>query len=125
MTSDITKSYKNKYVITLILDILLEFGPVIGFCVFGFVTAEPKQKVGLVACCGVAIVLALINIVFKFHLRSVVWILAIGVYICLKDLMPFFLIIASTTIVEEFMMSPLCKHYKSKLSINREIDKRL
>lgn len=39
--------------------------------------------------------------------------------------MPLLLIVAVGTILDEFLLTPLHKHFKNKATINREIDKRL
>lgn len=124
MTSDITKSYKRKYVICRVFDLLLELGPLLVFIIYGFITAEPKQKVGMAACVVGAIIIAVINIMFKKHLRSVIWLITIGIAVCVSNIIPFMACMAGCTFFEEFVTAPLCKYYKEKLSINKEIDKR-
>ena len=68
--------------------------------------------------------LVAVNMVFKYRIRSTLWILVLGVYFCLDDILPLLFMVAVGTIVDEFILSPLARSYRHKMIINREIDKR-
>ena len=57
-------------------------------------------------------------------MRSTIWILLLGIYICLDNIMPVLLTIAIGTITDELILTPLHKKYKQLAIINSEIDKR-
>ena len=77
---------------------------------------------------GITIVVSAIfffaNLILKYHIRSTVWILLIGIYIALKDITTLLIIISVCTVLDEFLVTPLYKHYKERYKINKEIDKR-
>lgn len=125
MSSKATQKNRGKYYVTRIIDILITIGPVLGFLIYGFITAEPRYKIGLTAVVLVAVLIGVVNILFKYHLRSVPWIIAFGLAFAIKDLMPFLITMGVTTIADEFIFHPLAKHYKATLIVNKEMDKRL
>lgn len=123
--SEITKKYKVKYMITKALEIALTFGPLIAYVIIGFAGAEPTRRVLLSLSTISAIIMAFVSVVFKFHLRSIIFIIMLGIHCCVDNITGLITIMAATTMLDELIVTPLCKHYKNKLSINREIDKRL
>ena len=127
--SDITKKYSRLYKLFLSLSIIITFAPLVAFAITGFVMGETHQKFVLGATVVIAIILTVVNILFKFHLRSILWIIVLGIYFCLSNLpsviLALLLIIAITTIIDEFVFTPLYKKYKQKANINKEIDKRI
>ena len=123
--SSVTKKYSSLYKLFLSLSIICTIAPVVVYAVIGFVDGTVKEKLTLGICLIVAIILTVINLVFKFHMRSTLWIVVLGIYFCIDNIMPLLLIVAITTIMDEFVFTPLYKSYKSKAKINKEIDKRL
>lgn len=123
--SDITKHYRTAYWVTRILSICLTVVPMLVFCIMGFAQGETKEKLALGCTITVAVILCVLNVLMKYSIRSTVWILMIGIYLCLENIMPMILTVAVCTIIDEFVVSPLCKSYKTKLTINKEMDKRL
>ena len=123
--SDITKKYSSLYKLYLALSIIVTIVPVIVYIALGLANGEIHQKVVLGVTLVIAMLLTGINVVFKFHIRSVIWILVLGIYICLDNILPLLLIIAIGTILDEFVLTPLYKSYRNKAKINLEIDKRL
>lgn len=85
-------------------------------------TEVTKQALGLTIVVSGLFFLA--NLILKYHIRSTVWILLIGIYIALKDITTLLIIIAVCTILDEFLVTPLYKHYRDRYKINKEIDKR-
>lgn len=123
--SDITKKYTTLSRLFGILSLIVTIVPILVYVGIGFANGDISQKVTLGFTFMIAIILLLVNIIFKFHIRSVLWILVLGIYFCLKDILPLLLILAIGTILDEFILSPLHKSFKSKAKINREIDKRI
>lgn len=124
MASKRTKNMRAGYWVTLTFNLLLTFGPLLGYLIYGFIVAEPKEKIGLSAVTICAIVLGAISAICKLNLRSTLWVLLLGLYWALGTLLEPLIIIASCTILNEFVVEPLNKSYKAKLITNKEIDKR-
>lgn len=122
--SAITKKYKRLSFIFGLLSLLCTIAPVTYFTVLGFVNGEIRSKVTLGCTLMLCLILVFINIIKKENLRSPVYIMILGIYMCLDNLLSLFLIMAITTMLDEFVFSPLHKSYKNKAIINREIDKR-
>ena len=123
--SDVTKSYKIKALIFQCLSILVLAAPIIYYTILGFINGETTEKFTLGITVVIAAIMLAINIIFKYHLRSTLWIVVLGIYICLDNIQALLIMVAVGTILDEFLLTPLHKSYKSKANINREIDKRL
>lgn len=120
-----TRKYKNLSILFLALSILVLVAPLAYYSVVGFIEGETSEKFTLGMTFVIAAILFVINILFKFHIRSTIWILVLGIYFCLDNILPLIFMVAVGNILDEFLFTPLHKHYKSKASINKEIDKRI
>lgn len=120
-----TKKYKKLALLYFFLCASCLFGPIIGFFIRAFVVGDAAQKLSLGITFTAALVMFAVNIIMKSHLRSVIWVLLLGVFIVLKSYLTIILIFAITTFAEELVFSPLYRYYKSKAKINKEIDKRM
>lgn len=125
MASNPTKKYRTAYWILTAISFLLIFAPLISYTIYGFVVGEPAKKVTLAITLVAAILLTTLSIVLKFNIRSTIFILILGIYFCIDNILPLIIIISACTIADEFIITPLQKMYKNKLTINKEIDKRL
>lgn len=123
--SNSTKKNASLSYLFLWLSILVTIIPILVYCVIGFINGEVHQKLTLGISITVALLLVGVNVIFKYHLRSILWILVLGIYICIQNIMPLLLIVAIGTIVDEFIFTPLHKKYKERYTINYEIDKRI
>lgn len=123
--SDITKKYLMLSRLFFWLSIIMTIVPVLVYVVKAFVDGAPSQKLTLGITVIVALILTVINLIFKFHIRSVIWIMVLGIYFCIDNIMPLLLIVAISTILDEFVLTPLHKNFRAKAKINREIDKRI
>lgn len=123
--SDVTKKYARLSLLFFWLSIIVTIVPVIVYTGLAFANGEVHQKVTLGITLAIAIILVVINLVFKYHIRSSVWILTLGIYFCMKNILPLLLMLAIGTILDEFVLTPLHKSYKNKKTINYEIDKRI
>ena len=121
-----TKKFKILYIIFSIISFLLTLGPVSFYIVKGYINADlTKEKVALTGVILCAIILTAVNVLIKHHVRSTIWLLMLGIYYCVDNIMPLLLMIAIGTILDEFIVSPLKKSFKNKKTINSEIDKRI
>ena len=120
-----TRKYKTLSILFLALSILVLVAPLAYYSIVGFIEGETTEKFTLGMTFVIAAILFVINILFKFHIRSTIWILVLGIYFCLDNILPLIFMVAVGNILDEFLFTPLHKHYKSKASINKEIDKRI
>ena len=120
-----TKKYKTNYILCKTLSILMTLIPLVIYTIKGFCEGTPASKVTLGVCFTTALILTIINVVFKYHMRSTIWILMIGLYVAVDNIIPLLIILAITTILDEFILTPLSRHYKAKYTINKEIDERI
>lgn len=119
-----TKKYKNKLNFIRLLSFALTVLPVILYTILGFYNGSIGEKVSLGICTLLAIMFVIINVMFKYHIRSTLWIMLIGIYICIDNIIPLLITMAASTIIDEFVLVPLIKKYKDKYIINKEIDLR-
>lgn len=119
-----TKKYKIKLNICRLLSFTLTVLPVVIYTIMGFMYGTIGEKVSLGICVILALIFVLINIMFKYHIRSTLWVLLIGIYVCIDNIIPLLIIMAATTIIDEFVLVPLINKYKNKYIINKEIDLR-
>ena len=119
-----TKKYKIKLNICRLLSFTLTVLPVIIYTIMGFMDGSIGEKVSLGICVILALIFVLINVMFKYHIRSTLWVLLIGIYVCIDNIIPLLIIMAATTIIDEFVLVPLINKYKNKYIINKEIDLR-
>lgn len=121
-----TKTYRFKKNIAFILSFLSTFGPLIVFIIMGYSQgAETKEKLCLTMTLVTAIILSLIAIMKKIHLRATVYILMIGLWASLDKLLPFIITIGVCTILDELIFTPLHKRWKEDYHTHKQIDKRL
>lgn len=125
--STMTVRYKRLSIITFLLSSICSLCPILIYVIKAFVDSEVKEvnKYTLGVMCSLALIVSLINVVAKLHLRCIPWILLLGIYACLKDITTLLIIMAVTTIIDELILVPLHKSFKNKYTINKEIDKRL
>ena len=125
--TETTQKYKTTYWILFCISILLNFLPLIIYIIKGYASIEVSEarKVTLTMTMMIALLLSIYNILAKKHMRSVIWILLLGVYFALQEIELLLLLMAICTIVDEFLVEPLMKKYKLKWKTNCEIDSRL
>lgn len=125
--STMTDKYKRLSIITFLLSSICSICPILIYVFKAFIDSDVKEanKYTLGLMCSLAVIVTLINIIAKLHLRCIPWILLLGIYVCLKDITTLLIIMAVTTIIDELILVPMHKSFKSKYTINKEIDKRL
>lgn len=115
---------RRSKIILGIISLLLCYAPLLVALITGFSYSDNERgKVTLSICCVVALLLTLINIISKYSVRSTMWVLLLGAYAVLEDVMPYLIAIAICTIIDEFIITPIYKSVKNRYIINREIDK--
>lgn len=121
-----TKKYCRLATLFTVLSLALNFGPLLGYMIAAFVNSElVVEKVALCSTIMIVLILTLVGVARKITFRSTLWILLIGVYVALKNIMTPLLIISVCQILDELIASPLAKRYRNKKMIHREMDKRL
>lgn len=122
--TEVTKKYKRRAKWLKFISVSLLIIPLLIYAIIGFINGNIGEKVTLGMTLIVCLIFVFINAVFKYHIRSTIWIMLLGIQICLKNITPLLVIIALCTMLDEFIITPLAKKYKQKYIINNEIDKR-
>lgn len=121
-----TKKFKILALVTTFLSFVLSFGPLIVYSVIAFnnSAATTVDKVTLMSMLTVSVIMSLVCLVNKYTPRCRLWLILIGLYMCIDHFIGCILVLAITQCVDELIVHPLSKHYRNKWSINKEIDKR-
>ena len=119
-----TETYRKKYIICRALSILLTLLPILVYAILGFINGSTGNKIALGMCLLLALIFVLINVIFKHRIRTTIWIIMVGIYVCVNNIIPLLLLMAFSTALDEFILEPLYKSYKEKYKVNKEIDKR-
>ena len=120
-----TKKYRKIYWLLAILSFLANLAPLAVYTIKALVESDlTHEKVALTMTVFVVAIMTLVCIANKIVLRSRLWIILIEIYICLDSILTPLIIIACCQVLDELFICPLKKHYKNKLIINKEIDKR-
>lgn len=122
--NETTKKAKRKYIFFKVLSTCLTFLPLAVYVVIAFASGEPLEKFTMGCMVAIALTFVLLNFIMKYNIRSTVWVLILGIYLCLDEITPLLIIMAVSTILDEFVVSKLASKYKNKFTINKEIDKR-
>lgn len=120
-----TKNYKFKKNITFILSMLCSIGPLVVFTIMGIIQGEGVEKISLTLTAISSIVLAVIAILNKIHLRSTTYILMIGLWIALDNLLPFVITLMICTMLDELVLTPLHERWKEDYHTNKQFDRRV
>lgn len=105
-----------------LISFLLCYMPLLVALGIGFSYTSDAGRVSLTISCAVALLLTIINTLMKYSIRSTMWVLLLGIYLALDNVMPYLIAIAICTIVDEFIISPIYRNTKNKYTINKEID---
>lgn len=121
-----TKTYRFKYWMLFAFSLLLNICPLAVYTIQALLQGQlVYQKVALTMTVFVVLIMTVISIINKITLKSRLWIILIGLYLCLGEILTPLIIIAVCQIADEVIVHPLKGHYKNKLTISKEIDKRL
>lgn len=121
-----TKKYSRLSFIFGLISILLNIAP---FAIYSFIALVDSeliyQKIALSMTVLIVAILSLVAFVNKIAMKSRLWIVLIGIYVCLGEMITPLIIIAVCQILDELIVSPLWKSFKNKKIIHKELDKRL
>lgn len=110
--------------ITGAISILINAFPMCFYLIKAFIAGETAEKFVLGATCTISIVLVMLNMLLKANIRSPLWILLLGITYALPQIETLLIMMAASTVCDEFIVSPIHKSLKNKYTINKEIDKR-
>lgn len=122
-----TKKKRNKYIFFRDLSFLFTLAPVIVYVLIGFIdgSIHRGQKIFLGFTVISSLILVIVNSIMKYHLRSPLFLLLLGTYYALENILTLIIILSIGIILDEFILSPLASKYKQEYIINKELDKRL
>ena len=121
-----TNKYKKLYILFAILSLLCFIGPALFFTAQAFIAGTAvASKIALSSTVLIVVILSIVAAANKIAMRSRLWILLIGLFICLDSVIVIVLTIGICQILDELIFTPLKNYYKTKYTINKEIDKRL
>lgn len=124
--SKTTKKYARLAIIFSVLSVLLLLGPTAFYVISGLMVAPLViQKVALVSTVAVSLLLTMLCAINKWVFRSKIWLIVLALFFVIDQFLVMILIFGITQIADELIVSPLARFFRSKASINREIDKRL
>lgn len=126
MTNTRTSKFRRLYWLFVITSILLNISPLLIYIIKAFKEADlTTEKVTLSMTVFIVLIMTIISLINKITIKSRLWIILIGIYMCLDYIMIPLIIIAVCQIVDEIIICPLKKSFKNKLIINKEMDKRI
>lgn len=109
---------KYKYLKRLFftLSLVCTWAPLIGFTVYALANSAvvPVQKLAVSITLLASIIITVFNLINKKHLRSPFYIILIGLYIGLGELLPCLITLTVTSMLDEFAFHPLYDLYKTK-----------
>lgn len=121
-----TKKIGIAALIMSVLSIILNVGPVVTYSVIALSENNSEtQKCVLLSMISISVILSAVCLLNKYTLRSKIWLILIGLYICMDKVLGCVLILAITQVFDELVVAPLKKHFRRKYQINKEIDKRM
>lgn len=123
-----TQKYKILSNITGFLSVLLTIGVPLGYAIAGFInTAHMNDGKRLVvgAIVVAALIIGVLNILLKTKIRTLVWVLLLLSSVALGGIQTLVILMCVTSLLDEFIMTPLHNKYKQKYIINKELDDRL
>ena len=110
----LTRNYRFISILLVVCSILLNVAPLGTYAIIGLSEANlVTEKVALVSTVFVVLILSVIAWVNKTTMRSRIWVVILGLYFCLDNFLTPLIIIAITQVVDEWLISPLCKYYGS------------
>ena len=119
-----TNKYKNIYRTFKLLSWAVTILPLVVYFVIAFSKAEIVHKLAIGSMLTIVLILTVINVIGKLQLRSPLFLLLIGIYVGLGQILTPLVITSCGVVLDEFIFTPLYKKYKQLYVINREIDKR-
>lgn len=120
-----TSKYRKLNIFMGLFSFLLNIGPLAFYGILGFTQAELHEKITLGLTVIIVLIMTLIALVNRVAMRSRLWVLLCGLYICLDYILVPLIVFAVCQIVDELIASPLHHKFKNLYTIHREIDRRV
>ena len=121
-----TKKLKRKYIIATILSFLLNVCPLLVFTIIAFISGTAiVHKVTLSMTLLIVLIFTAITFFNKTVFRSKLWILLIGLWLCLDNILTPLIVFAACLVIDDLIVTPLKNYYKNRYKINKEMDTRL
>lgn len=125
--SEFTKTVTRQYWLYRILNWVCLYLPTIVYVVIALANEGIviEKKIAVVGTVLIAIILTIFNILAKKHIRCVIWIVLIGLYVAFQEfLLLLVILMAIATILDDFVFSPLIQYYYSKMVSAKTIDEK-
>lgn len=110
-----------------IIDFLILVAPFIVYLVIALSNenAGNMKKFALTGFTALALILVIINIFLQKKKTSPRWLMILGLYICIKELlMPLIITLAVVSVLDDFVLTPLINHFRMELIASKTYDKR-
>lgn len=121
-----TKKYRILYWLFFILSLLANVGPLAYYTIDAAINSDlTYEKLTLTTTVILVLIMSIVCLINKTVLRSRIWIILIGLYVCLDFMLTPLMIIACCQIADELVLTPLKKNFREKLIINKQFDKRM
>ena len=129
MKSNRTKQCKRLSLLFGIIHFLCLFGPLFYFVPYAYIVGTAGRKLALSLFLIVALCLSVLSIITSAKTRgglakSIMWLLILGITLCLVEVKIFVYIMAIISIIDELIIIKLHDRYKTAYLTNREIDRR-
>ena len=126
MAKSKTKAYTKVKWLLRAASLARNVGPLAGYAIAGAATSTlAREKLMLSLTVIVVLIMTVVSVVNKIAMRSRIWVVMIGIYVCLGEILVPLMVIAATQLLDELIVSPLAKHYASRELISKEIDRRI
>ena len=120
-----TKKCKRAANVLLAIHVTLNVAPFAFYTIKALASnASATNKVTMSMTLAVVLVMSCIQMINHKALRSRMWILMIGIWMCLDSIIGMIVTVAIFQLVDELVVAPLYHHKRNTYIINREIDKR-
>ena len=125
--SERTNKLKKRVGLFHFFSFVCNFVPLLIYLIIGFSSGDihKGQKIFLSFTFIMAIILLIINLIMKYHLRSPIFIILMGIYYALNNILTLMILVSIGIIIDEFIIQPCLKKWKTQLIVNKEIDNRL
>lgn len=121
-----TKKYRILYWLFFILSLSANIGPLAYYTIDAAINSDlTYEKLTLTTTVVLVIIMSMVCLINKTVLRSRIWIILIGLYVCLDFMLTPLMVIACCQIADELLLTPLKNNFKQKLIINKQFDKRM
>lgn len=124
--SDYTKHLRTKLFFCRLFALLFLVAPLIVYGIIAFSeSAKNYEKIILVGCIGLAVIIEMFSLFFRTHKRSPIWLVLIGICLIIKaKVFPLICVLGGVCILDDFVFTPLIDYYKTALISSKTLDKR-